>query len=79
MALEKFPALVLTFNTNTDAMYFEDQGHEAGLKGRLIPVPRAISASCGLAWMSRLDEQEALEEFLRRPDILYAGRYELEL
>ncbi len=79
MALEKFPAIVLTFNTTTDAMYFEDQGHQAGLKGRLIPVPRAISASCGLAWMSRLDEEEALGALLKRPDILYAGRYELDL
>lgn len=79
MALEKFPAIVITFHTSTDAMYFEGQAHQAGLKGRLIPVPRAISASCGLAWMSRLDEQEVLEDLLQSPEILYAGRYQLDL
>lgn len=79
MALEKYPAIVLTFATTTDAIYFENQAQEAGLRGRLIPVPRAISASCGLAWMSRLEEEEALEALLDQSQIIYADRYLLDL
>ena len=31
---------------------------ETGIPGRLIPLPREISAGCGLAWRMRLEEWE---------------------
>ena len=42
--------LVVTFHTTTDAMAMEKACKEAGAPGRLIPVPREISAGCGLSW-----------------------------
>ena len=42
--------LVLTFHTTADAMAMEKACKEQNAPGRLIPVPRAISAGCGLAW-----------------------------
>lgn len=31
---------------------------ETGIPGRLIPLPREISAGCGLAWRMRPEEWE---------------------
>lgn len=45
-AQERIKAVV-TFHTTTDAMAMEKACKEAGAPGRLIPVPREISAGCG--------------------------------
>ncbi|MFI3172312.1 MAG: DUF3343 domain-containing protein [Eubacteriales bacterium] len=50
--------LVITFHTTTDAMAMEKACKELGAKGRLIPVPRAISAGCGMAWCCALEERK---------------------
>ncbi len=47
---EKKPALVVTFDTAAAAMEAERRCQELGLPGRIIPVPREITAGCGLAW-----------------------------
>ena len=47
---EKKPALVITFDTTAAAMEAERRCQELGLPGRIIPVPREITAGCGLAW-----------------------------
>ncbi len=41
---------VITFYTTSDAFETEAKLKAAGISGRLIPVPREISAGCGLAW-----------------------------
>ena len=41
--------LVVTFHTTADAMAMEKTCREFRVPGRLIPVPRVISAGCGLA------------------------------
>jgi len=47
---EKKPAAVFSFHTTAQAMAAEARLKELGLPGRLIPVPREITAGCGLAW-----------------------------
>ena len=42
--------LVVAFYTTTAAMAMEQACREAGLPGRMIPVPAEITADCGLAW-----------------------------
>ena len=37
---------------------------EKGAVGRLIPVPRVISAGCGLSWCAPLDQRDALKEIM---------------
>ena len=55
---------VVTFHTTTDAMAMEAAGKETGLQGRLIPVPRTITAGCGLAWSEPAGGREAIEQLI---------------
>ena len=52
--------LVITFHTTADAMAMEKVCKEQNVPGRIIPVPRAISAGCGLAWCAQLEEREEI-------------------
>jgi len=62
---------VVTFRTTSGAMAMEAACREAGLPGRLIPVPRSITAGCGLCWAAPAEDREALEELVmeRRLDV----------
>ena len=57
---QKQPALVVTFSTTSEAMAAEKYSGERGLPGRLIPVPREITAGCGLAWKAPPEAEEEL-------------------
>lgn len=52
--------LVVTFHTTTDAMAMEKACKEAGAPGRLIPVPREISAGCGLSWCAGIEDRDTI-------------------
>lgn len=56
--------LVVAFYTTHDAMAFEDYCHGVGAAGRLIPLPREISAGCGLAWSAPPDDEAGLMALL---------------
>lgn len=56
--------LVITFHTTTDAMAMEKACKKAGAPGRLIPVPREISAGCGLSWCVGLDDRETIRKVM---------------
>ena len=51
--------LVVTFHTTADAMAMEKA------PGRIIPVPRAISAGCGLSWCADLSDKERIAEVMQ--------------
>ena len=53
--------LIATFATTHSAISMERLCRAQGLPGRLIPVPRSISASCGMAWCALPEEREVLE------------------
>ena len=57
---QKTQKLVITFHTTTEAMAAEQTFLRLGLPGRLIPVPRQITAGCGLAWMAPCEAEEML-------------------
>jgi len=57
--------LVVTFHTTADAMAMEKACREHNVAGRMIPVPRAISAGCGLSWCAGLNERQALLEVMK--------------
>jgi len=61
--------LVITFHTTADAMAMEKSCKEQGVSGRLIPVPRVISAGCGLAWCARLEDKAALVQVMQEVGI----------
>lgn len=57
---EKQPALIITFSATTQVMQAEAFCQQEGLPGRLIPVPREITAGCGLAWKAPAEEETTL-------------------
>lgn len=62
--IKKTNRLVITFHTTTDAMAMESACKAAGTDGRLIPVPRSISAGCGLAWSAKPESEQALRALM---------------
>lgn len=75
---EKEPCYVIAFHTTADAIAFERQAKLHSLPGRLIPLPRAISAGCGMAWKIRKQEAaEPLAPSLVELGIEYEQIYEL--
>lgn len=62
--IKKEMKLVITFHTTTAAMAMEQACKAANVDGRLIPVPRAISAGCGLAWCAKLESEENLRALM---------------
>ena len=60
---QKTLKLIITFHTTTAAMSMEATCASAGLPGRLIPVPREITAGCGMAWKAEPADRAALEAF----------------
>lgn len=57
---KKEEKLVVTFHTTTDAMGMEKYCKQKNVPGRLIPVPKAISAGCGLAWCADLNQESEI-------------------
>lgn len=48
---------ILTFAGTTQAMQMEQYARAHGLPGRMIPVPREITAGCGLSWKAAPEEE----------------------
>ena len=75
----KRPKLIVTFHTTTAAMGMELACGNAGLPGRLIPVPREITAGCGLSWKARPEEKDLLISALTEADMKWAECHILEV
>lgn len=79
MAREKTLKAVYIFHTTTEAMKMEQCAREHGIPGRLIPVPRQISAGCGMAWAAPAEAKARTDEEIRLSDVEVEGVYELLL
>ncbi len=79
MAREKTLRVVLSFETTTMAMKMERQARLAGAPGRLIPLPRQISAGCGMAWSAPAAARPALERLIQENEIVVEHIAELLL
>lgn len=79
MARQKKPALILSFEKTTDAMAAEKYCMENGLPGRLIPVPREITAGCGLSWKAAPEDEDILISALTKAGLAWSGLHHLEL
>lgn len=66
---------VITFPTTTAAMAMERAAKQQGLSGRLIPVPRSITAGCGLCWAAPLESRARQEELVMAQAIEISGIY----
>lgn len=61
--------LIVTFENVTDAMAMEEAVEAAGLDGKLIPLPDALSAGCGYAWKHALEEEAALTALIEEKQL----------
>ena len=76
---EKKLWLVITFHTTAAAIAMEKLCRAKGLPGRLIPVPRELTADCGMAWRAEIDKRTALEALATGEGLEVEGFYELTL
>ena len=61
--------LIVAFYTTHDAMAFEEYCASCGAEGRLIPLPREISAGCGLAWSAPPEDEESVRGALLEAEV----------
>ena len=61
--------LVVAFDSTASALSFAATARSLGLAGRLIPVPRALSAGCGMAWREQPSNRPKVEALLVQEDI----------
>lgn len=57
--------IVVTFSNTTDAMKMESLCEKEKVPGRMIPVPKVISAGCGLAWCSEPENEDRIRAVLK--------------
>lgn len=76
---EKELRLIVTFNSTTDAIRFEKYCKANSIEGRLIPVPRTISASCGMCWRTQIENRSSIEAALDEAELIISGIYEIVL
>lgn len=63
------PQVVISFHTTAEAMAMEQVAKRAALPGRLIPVPREMSAGCGIAFCVSLEEKDRLLQLVEEKQI----------
>ena len=70
---------VVSFHTTSEAMAMQQAGIAARLQGRLIPIPRQLSAGCGLAWSEPAENAAALRQVIADKSLEYEQIHELDL
>ena len=76
---QKEEKCVVTFRTTAAAMEMERACKAEGVPGRLIPVPRTITAGCGMCWAAPPGSREALEKLVMREHLDVDGIYAIIL
>ncbi len=74
---EKQLKCIVTFPSTTAAMAAEQFCLHKQLPGRLIPVPREITASCGMAWCAPVESKALLQRAFAQEKLAFAGFYTL--
>jgi len=60
-------------------MAMERACREAGVPGRLIPVPRTITAGCGMCWAAPPEIRETVEALVVKEKLDVDGLYDVLL
>ena len=69
--ISKKLSLVISFKRTVDAMAFEEYCLKNNVSGRLIPLPKEISAGCGLAWKCEVTMVDEMKKVLSELKIEY--------
>lgn len=67
--------IIVTFETTTAAMAFEGEAKKRQVQGRLIPVPREITAGCGLSFSAPVEEKARIQNMTQ--EVQYHEIHEL--
>lgn len=76
---EREEKCIVTFHTTTAAMEMERLCKQDRIPGRLIPVPRTITAGCGMCWAAPVQAREQIETFLIEKKVMIDGIYAVML
>ena len=76
--LAKKEQRIIAFPSTTMALKMEKCCLEQDRTGRLIPLPREISAGCGLAWCEPVSNEVVLLNFLKKNGIFYEKIVKME-
>lgn len=77
--MQKNEKLIIAFHNVTEIMRFEKKCKEASKPGRMIPVPRAVSTSCGFCWMADIADRPELEQFCQETGITPVAFHQVEM
>ncbi len=77
--IEKKQRIIFTFEKTTHVIKTEMKCKDAGMPGRVIPVPTAISAGCGLCFMADIEYKDELILFMEKENIEIENTYEMML
>ena len=72
--MEQEIRFIVTFYDTQGAMAFQTACETRGVEGRLIPIPRALQAGCGMAWSAPLSARVGLMQVLDDPSIEFCER-----
>lgn len=61
---EKINYTIITFDTTAQAVAMEKYCTAQGIPGRLIPVPAAVSAGCGICWRMKTEEYSVYQDLV---------------
>lgn len=67
-----------TFKTTSMALLFERACRKAGIKACIVPVPRKLSSSCGLACDFPCGGRAEVEAVVQENKIEVAGFHEMQ-
>ncbi len=76
---EKSERFIVTFRTTAGAMAMEQSCRAFQMPGRLIPVPRSITAGCGMCWSAPKEARDSLEQFVIDQHLDVDGLYAIIL
>lgn len=69
----KKPTLFFGFSSTASAMEAERVCTAEKAPGRLVPIPRQITAGCGLAWMAEPEDEAFLRAFFAARGLAWDG------
>lgn len=71
--------ILIAFNSTTNAMAVESYCKSNNIEGRMIPLPRKISAGCGICWISPIILKDEILKILIDNNFKYEEIYEMEI
>lgn len=69
---------IAVFDSTHYALHFEKVIKGSGLKISIMPVPREITASCGISAKLETDEIDKVKELAEAEDLRVSGYYHVE-